>query len=97
MEIFGVFFCFYDGKMYFLFIFNVIYFFLLGRSIWYYKVWFGKDEGKCFDVCICKLFFYIGFVYVMGGDFNDSGWGGMEYFLLEERGNLFDVFFFVIL
>ena len=96
---FWSFFCSHDGKMRLLSISNAIYFLLLGRSTWYYKVWSGKDEGKCPDACIRKSSSYIGFVYVMGGggDSNDSGWGGMEYFLSEERGNVFDASSFATL
>ena len=97
MEISGDFFCSHDGKMHLLSISNAIYFLLLGRSTWYYKVWSGKDEGKCPDACIRKSSSYIGFVYVMGGDSNDSGWGGLEYFLSEERGNVFDASSFATL
>lgn len=32
-----------------------------------------------------------------GGDSNDIGWGGMEYFLSEERGNVFDASSFATL
>ena len=66
---FWSFFCSLDGKMHLLSISNAIYFLLLGRSTWYYKVWSGKDEGKCPDACIRKSSSYIGFVYVMGGGF----------------------------
>ena len=80
--------------MHLLSISNAIYFLLLGRSTWYYKVWSGKDEGKCPDACIRKSSSYIGFVYVMGG-------GGIPmtvgYFLSEERGNVFDASSFATL
>ena len=39
----------------------------------------------------------LGLSTLWGGDSNDSGWGGLEYFLSEERGNVFDASSFATL
>lgn len=85
------FFCSHDGKMHLLSISNAIYFLLLGRSTWYYKVWSGKDEGKCPDACIRKSSSYIGFVYVMGGGIpmtvDGEGWSTFN----QRRGEMYSM------
>lgn len=78
------FFCSHDGKMHLLSISNAIYFLLLGRSTWYYKVWSGKDEGKCPDACIRKSSSYIGFVYVT---VDAEGWSTFY----QRRGEMYSM------